>query len=246
VVGYPLGVENLRITEGIVTGVPVPVDYGVQYVERAFTTDAATNGGNSGGPAFNDTGEVVGLVSGGEVWQPGSVQRPAQGTNYLIPASDLSSALGQWRGRTTDLAQPCSGEGPGDLGAQVDFPVNVETGDAHAEFAAHVLHAYGLAISAGAYEAAWGSLTRRMQGGAGGLEAFKSGLVSSLWTELTIISAAERANGDLRVGAVLTTTQDAQFGPNGHTCSVWHLTYSLVKAGGTYLIDGAKGSEASC
>lgn len=246
VVGYPLGVENLRITEGIVSGVPVPVDYGVQYVEHAFTTDAATNGGNSGGPAFNDSGEVVGLVSGGQDWQPGSVQRPAQGTNYLIPSEDLAAALSAWRSRTADLATPCSDENQGGLNADVDFPVSVETDDAHADFAAHVLHAYGLAISAGAYEAAWGSLSKRMQGGAGGLQAFKRGLVSSLWTELRITSAAERPNGDLRVGAVLTTTQDSQFGPKGHTCSIWHLTYSMVKAGGTYLIDGAKGTEASC
>lgn len=250
VVGYPFGVENLRITEGLVTGVPVPINVGgVQYVERAFTTDAATNGGNSGGPAFSDSGEVVGLVSAGLDWQDDENRsRPAQGTNFLIPGDDLVAALDTWRSRTADLASPCPGEDLGETDTDVDFPVTIESEDPYADIAAQTLHSYGQAISTGAYQAAWERLSRKMQGGAGGFDAFKSGLVSSRWTDLTVTSATLRSDGGLQVGAVLTTTQDSQFGPDGHTCSVWKLTYSLVEneEDGTYLVDGAKGSESGC
>jgi len=55
---------------------------------RFLQTDAAINAGNSGGPAFNDRGEVVGIAVSG-------IQTAGVGMdiNLLIPVQDALDAL---------------------------------------------------------------------------------------------------------------------------------------------------------
>ncbi len=58
-----------------------------------FGTDATVAGGSSGGPAINEAGEVIGLLSMGELTK----DRQAYGFNYLRPvdvAKDLIESLG--------------------------------------------------------------------------------------------------------------------------------------------------------
>lgn len=246
VVGYPFGVQLARISQGVMSGLPEPVSYADQEVERAFTTDAATNGGNSGGPAFNAQGEVIGLVSGGRDWQNTVGDRPAQGTNYVIPGEDLATALSQWRDRTENLAESCSSEG--DAGPdQVDFPVEILSDDPFADVAASVLHAYGLAITVGSYEAAYATFTESAKSKIGSFEDFRDGLRTSVWDGLTVESVTSPDDGDtLLVRTTVLTRQEAAYGPKGHTCSVWKLTYTLVWGKGTYQLQQAKGTETAC
>ena len=56
VVGNPLDLTNY-VTVGIISGV---TDY-------EYSTDAATNHGNSGGPILNSSGQVLGIVSSGAI-----------------------------------------------------------------------------------------------------------------------------------------------------------------------------------
>lgn len=246
VVGYPFGVQLARISQGVMSGLPEPVSYADQEVERAFTTDAATNGGNSGGPALNAQGKVIGLISGGRDWQNNVGDRPAQGTNYVIPGEDLAAALSQWRSRTDDLARSCSSEA-GDGGEPADFPVEIKADDAFADVAGSVLHAYGLAITVGSYEAAYATFTAEAKTKIGSYEDFRDGLRTSAWESLTIESVSSPNDGDtLIVDTEVVTRQDAEYGPDGHDCSVWDLTYTLVWGEGTYLLQQAKGTEKAC
>jgi len=62
VVGFPIGGDNLAITQGVVSRIDMQ-----EYVHGccellAIQIDAAINPGNSGGPAFNDTHECVGVA----------------------------------------------------------------------------------------------------------------------------------------------------------------------------------------
>ncbi|KAI7739690.1 hypothetical protein M8C21_019639 [Ambrosia artemisiifolia] len=51
VVGYPIGGDTISVTSGVVSRIEI-----LSYI------DAAINSGNSGGPAFNDKGECVGIA----------------------------------------------------------------------------------------------------------------------------------------------------------------------------------------
>ncbi|MBP6630350.1 MAG: trypsin-like peptidase domain-containing protein [Kofleriaceae bacterium] len=63
VVGYPVGGEEISITEGVVSRVEVQRYSHSQRQVLAVTVDAAINAGNSGGPVFS-TGEHGGKVVG--------------------------------------------------------------------------------------------------------------------------------------------------------------------------------------
>ena len=61
VVGYPIGGEEVSITEGVVSRIEVQrYDHSQRYL-LAVTVDAAINDGNSGGPVFA-RGKVVGIA----------------------------------------------------------------------------------------------------------------------------------------------------------------------------------------
>ncbi len=61
VVGYPVGGEEISITEGVVSRVEVQRYSHSQRHLLAVTVDAAINAGNSGGPVFGN-GKVVGIA----------------------------------------------------------------------------------------------------------------------------------------------------------------------------------------
>ncbi|MDB4957330.1 MAG: peptidase and chymotrypsin/Hap [Myxococcales bacterium] len=61
VVGYPVGGEEISITEGVVSRIEVQRYSHSQRHLLAVTVDAAINAGNSGGPVFGD-GRVVGIA----------------------------------------------------------------------------------------------------------------------------------------------------------------------------------------
>lgn len=65
VVGYPVGGEELSITEGVVSRIEVQRYSHSQRHLLAVTVDAAINAGNSGGPVFgggDQAGKVVGIA----------------------------------------------------------------------------------------------------------------------------------------------------------------------------------------
>jgi S1-C subfamily serine protease len=61
VVGYPVGGEEISITEGVVSRIEVQRYSHSQRRLLAVTVDAAINRGNSGGPVYKD-GKVVGIA----------------------------------------------------------------------------------------------------------------------------------------------------------------------------------------
>lgn len=85
VVGTPLDVKlSHTVTQGILSAVR-EVDGA-----RLYQTDAAVNPGNSGGPVFNESGELVALSVSGLVNAEGS----SLNVNYLIPLGRALSAVG--------------------------------------------------------------------------------------------------------------------------------------------------------
>ncbi|MGO1316529.1 MAG: trypsin-like peptidase domain-containing protein [Cellulomonadaceae bacterium] len=97
-VGNPLGLAN-TVTTGIVSAVSRPVttsddSSSTAVVTNAIQIDAAVNPGNSGGPLFNASGEVIGITSSIATLSSGSSQSGSIGLGFAIP-SNLASSVGQ-------------------------------------------------------------------------------------------------------------------------------------------------------
>lgn len=77
--GYPLGQEKLKSTQGIVSGREHV--WGESYIQIT----AALNPGNSGGPSLNTSGKVIGI---------NTARIPtAQNIGYIIPIDDVKSVI---------------------------------------------------------------------------------------------------------------------------------------------------------
>ncbi len=77
--GYPLGQEKLKSTQGIVSGREHV--WGESYIQIT----AALNPGNSGGPSLNTAGKVIGI---------NTARIPtAQNIGYIIPIDDVKSVI---------------------------------------------------------------------------------------------------------------------------------------------------------
>lgn len=77
VAGFPVGGEELSITEGVVSRIEgQPYSHSQRYL-LAVTVDAAINEGNSGGPVFSDTGELLGIAF--------QALEGAENTGHIIP-----------------------------------------------------------------------------------------------------------------------------------------------------------------
>ncbi len=83
VYGYPMGGNDLSITEGIISRIEY-ADYSSDGSGLRIQVDAALNPGNSGGPAVVG-GKIIGLVF--------SKISQADGIGYLIPSVEIQSFL---------------------------------------------------------------------------------------------------------------------------------------------------------
>lgn len=77
--GYPLGQDSLKITQGIVSGRQDVMG------ESFLQTTAALNPGNSGGPSLNEAGLVIGINA--------AIMPQAQSVGYIIPISDVKTVI---------------------------------------------------------------------------------------------------------------------------------------------------------
>ncbi len=81
VIGNPLGDLTFTLTKGIVSGTDRTISTG-EYNIDTFQTDAAINSGNSGGPAFDATGAVIGIASAKYA------ATGVEGIGFCIPIND--------------------------------------------------------------------------------------------------------------------------------------------------------------
>ena len=240
VLGYPLSTYELRFTEGAVSGLHEPVSYDGGPEIDAMVTDSAINGGNSGGPALDAAGRVVGLVSGQLLWVVGASAdpAPAQGQGYLIPAADLATNLARWRAAPDQPLETC-GDPYDSAGAERSIKVDISSDDPAASDIARSLLVHGEAINTGNYDAAWQVFTSRMQRRLGAVDAWSPGLDTSYWKGISIqkVTGSDPAKV---ARTVLVTEQDGSRGHDGQTCSVWVIDYGVTLADGGWLIDSAK------
>lgn len=85
-IGAPYGLEH-TLTAGVVSALRTNEGPGL-HPKHVIQTDVALNQGNSGGPLFNEKGEVVGIASYILSQTGGSV-----GLNFAVPSSTVRSRL---------------------------------------------------------------------------------------------------------------------------------------------------------
>jgi S1-C subfamily serine protease len=239
VLGFPLSTFDMRIVNGIVTGLPEAVDYEGQHVDRAFITNAATNPGNSGGPVVDHFGHVIGVLSGGQNWD--ADDEPVEGVNFVVPVDDVRAGLDAAAGETTSLATECEGDEEADSG---DEQIEVVTDDDDVSYAvAQLLYTHGLAINTGSYEAAFELFTPKAQRGLGGLDAWSTGVRDSYWRGIEVMESAFSKDTDTVTAQVALRTQQPASG-DVTECSVWILDYRMViDDEGRLLIDKVRGAR---
>ena len=91
-VGNPLGNLQYTMTTGSVSALDREIsftdsDTGVVNTINMFQIDAAVNSGNSGGPVYNDRGEVIGIVTA----KYGAYTTGVEGLGFAIPINDAVS-----------------------------------------------------------------------------------------------------------------------------------------------------------
>lgn len=148
--GYPLGQERLKSTNGIVSGREIV--WGESYIQIT----APLNPGNSGGPSLNTNGQVIGI---------NSARIPvAQNIGYIIPINDVKSAIkdlhrvkllrtpilgGEYNLGTEQMTDYLKNPHPGGLYIARVFPrtlfeqVGVQDGDVIYSINNHRLDVYG-------------------------------------------------------------------------------------------------------
>lgn len=237
--GYPLQTHELRFTEGSLSGLHEPVSYDGGPEIDAMVTDSAINGGNSGGPALDDAGKVIGLVSGQLLWVTGrDTSAPAQGQGYVIPATDLSKNLDRWRGQPDQPPQNC-GNSLDAEGSENPIRVDIPTDNAVAPDIARSLLVHGEAINTRNYQAAWQVFTGRMHRKFKSVSSWSSGLGTSYWRGISIQSVS--GTGDDRTArTILMTEQSSKNGYEAQTCSIWVLDYGVKRVDGGWLINSVK------
>lgn len=85
-IGAPLGLTH-TVTSGVVSALRTDTRKGL-HPSRLLQTDVPINQGNSGGPLFNEAGEIVGIASFIASRSGGSV-----GLNFAIPSSTVKARL---------------------------------------------------------------------------------------------------------------------------------------------------------
>jgi len=85
VMGTPL---NEKLSHTVTSGI-ISAKRTFENGNKYYQTDAAINQGNSGGPAFNEYGEVIGIAVSSLVNRAGS----SLNINFLIPIEEVMSAL---------------------------------------------------------------------------------------------------------------------------------------------------------
>ena len=84
-IGDPLGEFTDSASAGIVSGLDRSITVQTEDLTGMIQTDAAVNGGNSGGPLIDASGNVVGVVT--------ASSSSAQGISFAIPISAATSMI---------------------------------------------------------------------------------------------------------------------------------------------------------
>jgi S1-C subfamily serine protease len=232
VVGYPLG-EPLTFTGGHVNAVDARLEMTDTSLTHMVKYDAATNGGNSGGPVVSVDGRVVGLVDIGTT--------EAQGESFAIAAAAAQDLIGLWMTSTDSVPLASCRDPWNDL-------VTVTSVHADAPAMAITFHSFFSGINEGDYSTSFGELTGAARGQFAGLGGFEQQYDGVTVSDVVIEKALLATN----TSDLVTVSYREQFDDKGastSSCKDFHVRYLLRNDTGWWVIDSVtqlKGSPSRC
>ena len=120
-------------------------------------------------------------------------------------------------------------------------PVTVASaaaGQPGASGVAATLGTYFWGINNRQWQTVWQQYTAAGQQGVGSVEHLASADATSNDSNVTVQAITPLDATTLKVFVTFTSTQDADYGPNGDTCDNWTLDYTFDLVNGNWLIDG--------
>ncbi|WP_380165140.1 S1C family serine protease [Jannaschia sp. R86511] len=228
VLGYPGG-RPLAMTQGAVTSVDLRVDVEGKDRRGLFRTDSAINPGNSGGPVVDSQGVVVGVVTAGSF---------APGEGFAVSQPALQALLDGWDGdiEFTDTPE-CEDTGADPYSIPVE--VSISSTSPEAPSIAQTMQLYAQGINDRYHDQTWNLLTAAMRERIGSYDAYAEGLLSSSWLTIDVVEVQAVDEVSSEAVVAFRTTQDAEFGRDGATCSDWLVRYTFALDEGFWQIDGA-------
>lgn len=94
-IGNPLGELTFTETTGIISALNRSITVGDGRKMNMIQTDCAINSGNSGGPLFNNHGEVIGIVSAKYSSSGSSSAASVEGLGFAIPMDDVAGMVNE-------------------------------------------------------------------------------------------------------------------------------------------------------
>lgn len=230
--GYPHG-EPLGMTQGAVAATGLRVNVEGQDRWGLIRTDAALNPGNSGGPIVTVDGDVAGVAVAGT---------SAPGDWYAVGLETLQQFLQQVDAGTATVPTAVTCESDWDWPTITAETVLSAVSSDHpdAPSIAQTIQLYAESVNTGSIGTVWTLLTPRMQERVGSIEEYAEGLSSSAWHSFDVeqVEVVDRTTDTAVVS--FRTTQAAEHGPGGATCTDWRVTYTLALDAGFWQIDAAE------
>lgn len=221
--GFALG-QEASMTRGTISGRQRDIDV---VTTPVLQTDTSVNPGNSGGPLIDRAAKVVGVVTAKQAWAAPAVA--ADGIAYAIPPDVAAASTSSLASRPRPIPAPDCGTA---TASPTDTPPVIE--DIGRTFAN-----YFEGINLGEFQLAWRQLTPGFQRRLGGYERFVDGNKSSYIVDVAPHNVRQKDPRTWQVEVTHTSLQDPSEGPQGETCTHWHLRYTFVSLGDDWLIDGA-------
>lgn len=231
-IGFPAG-DPMTLTRGTVSGLDRTIP--IEVVQRGglIETDAAINPGNSGWPLLSADSQVFGLVD--------AKNMAAEGIAFAVAPTIAHPLLASWVDNTSSaITVPCTDpEGP--LQGRDLTPLVPGSPDATTQSVANVFKKYFGGINSANYEQAWRTLSPKLRGPS--WSSFAKGTSTSYGTQAAISSVAPGPGESVTAHVTFTSVQSPEKGPDGDTCDNWDLDYTLIPAGGSWLIDKVLGHD---
>jgi serine protease Do len=226
-IGFSLG-HSLQIAIGNVQAIHDHRVVGDGNAARNMSdqalTSAAVNPGNSGGPWLDISGLVLALDDSGPFFLQGVA---SEGNNGGVPAVDAAKLFSAWE--QANSPRPLADDGCAPTTAMAS--------------ATATLNEYFFDIDNSDYASAFAQ-EAVAAGDVSGLEAFTNGVESSNDGPYDV-TASGTLDGLTYLDVVFQSTQDAEHGRNGETCTDWSLRYTFVPVNGVELIKSSTASPGT-
>ncbi|WP_404291038.1 serine protease [Glutamicibacter arilaitensis] len=222
----PEDLATPKFNDGAISSLGEEISYEtVESIKNVLRTTVRANGGNSGGPAINRLGELVGVLIATDRIEMAAGKNVSA---YAVQGSRVALAIENWITHPvhfpTDDCDAYTSNNP-------VLPL-VEADNDQAAGIAQTFREHAEAINGGDFNTAFSAFSSEMYEASEDAASWSKDKQTSRWSGLSIVDVEEsdpQANL-LRATVAFRTTQDEQFGPahlENPECAMWRVNYIM-------------------